>query len=179
MGRLTAKRDVHRQLTRGSQHDPTRWSVHVVDKADPGHETVRVELLRTTKPNLFLDRDQQLDTRVRNVLAKHASDAIDHARHGGLVVCAKDRVVGVDDEAITLNGIDRCRGRHGIDVGIKEQWRAGDCAWDPGVEIACVAVDPRAGVVLVRLDPDCGEHLATEINRSALFPWRRGESRER
>ena len=107
MGRLTAKRDVHRQLTRGSQHDPTRWSVNVVDKADLCHEAICVELLGTKQPNLFLDRDQQLDASVRNVLAKHAPDAVDHARHGGLVVGAKDGVVGVDDEPVTLDGFNR------------------------------------------------------------------------
>lgn len=55
-------------------------------------------------------------------------------------------------------------------MGIEKQRGAGDRAGNPCVEIACIAIDPRASVVLVRLDPELGQNIATEINRSALFP---------
>ncbi len=129
----------------------------VEDVAQPRLEPLGVEGLGAVEPDLFLRRENELDAAVGPPLLDDAADGFQHDRDGGLVVGAEDRRPGVSHDAVLDDGLDRLGRRHGVEVRAEEDRRAAVGRRGPRVQVAGGRADPRAGVVLVDVEPELAE----------------------
>ena len=144
----------------------------VVDIAELRPQAVVVEGVGADEPNLFLGREDELDSGVRAVLGEHAAHALEHRDDGRLVVRAEDRPAGVPYDAVLDDRLQRSGRRHRVEVGAEEERRAPNCRLETDVDVPHGRPDRRAAVVFVRVEAQPAEVAEHDVRDRPLLPRR-------
>ena len=109
---------------------------------------------------------------MRAVLGEHAPDALEHRDDGGLVVAAEDRRAAVAHDPVLDDRLDRVDRRHRVEVGAEEERLAVPRRLERDVDVPHRRADGRAGVVLVRVEPEIAEIAEDAVGDGALLAGR-------
>jgi hypothetical protein len=169
VGGAAQKAKLERLLGRCREHDVADGRRMVVAEPEPGVQPAEVEGLGAVQADLLHGRQHELHAGVRGAVGQ-AGDRGQHHRDRGLVVGTEDRVPAVDDDAVSHLGLDRPVGGHRVEMGVQENRSplAGG-GGETAVDVADVRPDPRAGVVLVRLESQPAEELEHAVGHGPLL----------
>ena len=124
MRRAAVEAEVEEAPVRRAEDDLADRRALVVDVAGLRVEPRVVEGLRAAQRDLLLRREDELDPRVRAVLAHDPPHGLEHDHDRGLVVGAEDRAGGVADDAVLADDEARS-GASGGTVSVCAQRKTG------------------------------------------------------
>ena len=160
------------RVRRAENHVSDRGRL-VVDVADACLQALVVECRRTEQADLFLRREQELDSAVRTVLREHTASALEHRGDGGLVVRAEDRAAGVANDAVLDHRFERALRRNRVEVRAeKDRHAAVAVRLDPAVEIPHRGTDGGSCIVLVDDQAELPQVPGDRIGNETLLAGR-------
>ena len=114
-----------------------------------------VERAGADEADFLHGREQQFDPCVRPAVLEDTARALDHRRHGGLVVGAEDRARRVAYDAFVVHHrIDGPVRGDGVEMRAEEERRPLRGRLEPRVDVPHRGADPGPGPVLVRVEPE-------------------------
>ena len=176
---LADEGDLHdHRVRRAEDHLADRPGL-VVDVADPGGEAASSRTpAAPRRPTSSFGVKRSSRPACGTPLLDHPPGGLDHRDDRGLVVGAEDRAAGVPDDAVLDDRLDRAGRRHGVHVRAEEERRPLGGRLEPGVEVAGVRADLRAGAVLVDLEPEAAQLRGDAVGDRALLARRRRQRGE-
>ena len=171
VGRLAAVGDVDRGLVRRAEDHVADRRRLVEDVADVRNEALVVERRRAFEAHFLHRREQELEPRVRALLAEDPPRRLEHHGDRRLVVGAKDGPPCVPDDALIVDhGLDRVLGRDGVEVRAQEERRAVGGRLETCVEVPHRRADACAGVVLVDVEREIAQVAGDRVGDRPLLP---------
>ena len=181
MGRAAVEPHLHRLRVGSAEDHLADRRRLVVDVAEPRREPLVVEGGRAEQADLFLRREDELETGMRPALLDDPPRRVEHRRDRRLVVGAEDRLPCVRDDALFEHRLDRPLWRNRVEVRAEEDRQAAipaACRLEPTEEVAGRRADARARVVLVHLEAELAQVERDAVCDLALLAGRarqRGE----
>ena len=144
------KANLHRARVRRAEDDAADRGGLVVHVADAGVQPLLVEGGGPEQADLLFRREEQLDAPMRSVLGEHTACTLEHRRDGRFVVGPENRAGSVSDHSVVVDhGLDRRRGRHGVEMSAQEDRSTAVRRLQAAVEIADVRAHDVARLILV------------------------------
>jgi hypothetical protein len=132
-----------------------------------------VERRGAEEPDLLLGGEDELEPRVRPPVLEHAPRRVEHRGYGGLVVGAEDRRLGVRDDPVLEDRLDRPLGRDRVEVRAEEDRHTlVTRRLEPAEEVPGGRADLGAGVVLVDVEPELVQVEGYAVGNLALLARR-------